>query len=43
VHTFAAAVTSDAAPTVDVWQVMHDQGRNPEGGRRFRESWEVPL
>jgi hypothetical protein len=42
VPTFAAAVTSDAAPNVDVWQVMHDQGLNPEAGRRFLESWEVP-
>jgi hypothetical protein len=41
-HTFAAAVTSDAAPNVDVWQVMHNQGLNPEARRRFLESWEVP-
>jgi hypothetical protein len=42
VHTFAAAVMSDAAPNVDVWQVMHNQGLNPEARRRFLESWEVP-
>ena len=27
---------------VDVWQVMHDQGREPTAGTRFLESWEVP-
>jgi hypothetical protein len=41
-HTLAATVTSHAAPDVDVWQVMHDQGRNPTAGRRFLESWELP-
>jgi hypothetical protein len=42
VHTLAATVTPHAVRDVDVWQVMHDQGLNPEARTQFLESWEVP-